>query len=160
MMADRSMADCIEDYLKEILRDVDQVELKRSDIATRFNVVPSEINYVIKTRFTLQNGYLVESKRGGGGYIRISKVTVGPDAHFIEALLQDLPSQVQGLNRLMIDSTCLTREHVLTEQEKCLVQTLLSKETLEVLAMQDAQAQLRARLFRQLLNRLRFESER
>ncbi|SUP52545.1 Class three stress gene repressor [Weissella viridescens] len=73
MMADRSMADCIEDYLKEILRDVDQVELKRSDIATRFNVVPSQINYVIKTRFTLQNGYLVESKRGGGGYIRISK---------------------------------------------------------------------------------------
>ncbi len=159
MMADRSMADCIEDYLKEILRDVDQVELKRSDIATRFNVVPSQINYVIKTRFTLQNGYLVESKRGGGGYIRISKVTVGPDAHFIEALLQDLPSHVtvKQANDIL---TCLTREHVLTEHEKCLVQTLLSKETLEVLAMQDAQAQLRARLLSQLLNRLRFESER
>ncbi|SUP52546.1 Class three stress gene repressor [Weissella viridescens] len=86
-------------------------------------------------------------------------MTVGPDAHFIEALLQDLPSQVtvKQANDIL---TCLTREHVLTEHEKCLVQTLLSKETLEVLAMQDAQAQLRARLLSQLLNRLRFESER
>ena len=49
------------------------VELQRSQLADTFQVVPSQINYVIKTRFTESRGYLVESKRGGGGYIRIGR---------------------------------------------------------------------------------------
>ncbi|TMW69995.1 CtsR family transcriptional regulator [Alteribacter natronophilus] len=71
----RNISDVIENYLKEILeqsRD-EAVEIKRSEIAEHFQCVPSQINYVISTRFTLEKGYIVESKRGGGGYIRITK---------------------------------------------------------------------------------------
>ena len=50
------------------------VEIKRNEIADKFQCVPSQINYVINTRFTIEKGYVVESKRGGGGYIRIMKV--------------------------------------------------------------------------------------
>ena len=50
------------------------LKLKRSEIADKFQCVPSQINYVINTRFTIERGYIVESKRGGGGYIRIMKV--------------------------------------------------------------------------------------
>lgn len=158
-MSDKNMSDFIEMYLKELLASVNQVEIRRSDIATRFDVVPSQINYVIKTRFTLQKGYLVESKRGGGGYIRIVKVAVGPDSQYIETMLHELP---KTMNVKQADDIleCLTREAVLTEHEECLIQTVLSKETLDVLASRADQEYLRARLLKQLLNRLRFESER
>ena len=49
-------------------------ELQRAELASRFNCVPSQINYVISTRFSPEHGYVVESRRGGGGYIRISRV--------------------------------------------------------------------------------------
>lgn len=73
----RNISDIIEEYLKEIMQRNDKqiIEIKRSEIADQFECVPSQINYVINTRFTLEKGYLVESKRGGGGYIRISRVT-------------------------------------------------------------------------------------
>ena len=58
-MQSRNVSDIIERYLKEILAESRQVEIKRSEVAERFDVVPSQINYVIKTRFTVQDGYLV-----------------------------------------------------------------------------------------------------
>jgi transcriptional regulator CtsR len=73
----RNISDIIEDYLKATIRNSgdDPLEIKRSEIAKKFQCVPSQINYVIQTRFTLEKGYQVESKRGGGGYIRIVKVS-------------------------------------------------------------------------------------
>lgn len=53
-------------------------ELQRSMLADRFGCVPSQINYVISTRFSPEHGYLVESRRGGGGYIRITRVRRTP----------------------------------------------------------------------------------
>ncbi|PYI50173.1 CtsR family transcriptional regulator [Paenibacillus flagellatus] len=72
----RNVSDIIEQYLKNILQQSPDgvVELQRSELAEKFQCVPSQINYVISTRFTLEKGYLVESKRGGGGYIRIQRV--------------------------------------------------------------------------------------
>lgn len=65
----KNISDVIEAYLKRVLQmsGEDIVEIKRSEIADRFECVPSQINYVIKTRFTVEKGYIVESKRGGGG---------------------------------------------------------------------------------------------
>lgn len=72
----RNISDLIEQYLKHILQDSPEgaVEIQRNELADRFSCVPSQINYVISTRFTLEKGYMVESKRGGGGYIRIQRV--------------------------------------------------------------------------------------
>ncbi len=57
----------------QALAQAGMVELKRSELADVFQVVPSQINYVIKTRFTESRGYIVESKRGGGGYIQLER---------------------------------------------------------------------------------------
>ncbi|KXT85183.1 CtsR family transcriptional regulator [Streptococcus panodentis] len=73
-MGAKNTSDSIEEYIKAILAQAGMVELKRSELADVFQVVPSQINYVIKTRFTESRGYMVESKRGGGGYIRIGKI--------------------------------------------------------------------------------------
>lgn len=67
----------IADFINEALNEADgKAELQRSEIAGKFNCVPSQINYVISTRFSPENGYVVESRRGGGGYIRIRRVAM------------------------------------------------------------------------------------
>ena len=60
------MSDVIEEFIKELFNDQDYIEIQRNDLAEHFNCVPSQINYVISTRFRPSQGYYVESKRGGG----------------------------------------------------------------------------------------------
>jgi Transcriptional repressor of class III stress genes len=70
-----SLADFIEQYLRGILLQNKMIELQRRELAKMFRCAPSQINYVLETRFNLAHGYIVESKRGGGGYIRITPVS-------------------------------------------------------------------------------------
>ena len=70
------MSDIIEDFIKDLLKEEDELEIQRNELAEHFNCVPSQINYVIATRFKPSQGYYVESKRGGGGHIKIKKINV------------------------------------------------------------------------------------
>ena len=67
------LSNIIEDFIKEMLEQSDMIELQRNELANKFNCVPSQINYVISTRFSPERGYSVESRRGGGGYIKITR---------------------------------------------------------------------------------------
>jgi transcriptional regulator of stress and heat shock response len=85
----RNISDIIEQHLKKILQQSNgAVEIQRSELADQFSCVPSQINYVISTRFTVEKGYLVESKRGGGGYIRIRKVEIIDKDSFYYKLME------------------------------------------------------------------------
>ena len=82
------------------------LEIQRSDLAQRFNCVPSQINYVMSTRFSPERGYIVESRRGGNGYIRITRVQVDHETlmmHVINSLGKrvDLPSARAILSNLV-----------------------------------------------------------
>jgi len=69
------ISDIIAGFIDDLLSDTGGIaELQRAELASRFNCVPSQINYVISTRFSPEHGYIVESRRGGGGYIRIKRV--------------------------------------------------------------------------------------
>ena len=71
------ISDLIASFIRDSLDDANGVlELQRNDLAERFHCVPSQINYVMSTRFSPEHGYIVESRRGGGGYIRITRVQV------------------------------------------------------------------------------------
>ena len=72
------ISDLIASFLQESLDEAENgvLEVQRSDLAQRFNCVPSQINYVMSTRFSPERGYIVESRRGGNGYIRITRVRV------------------------------------------------------------------------------------
>ena len=104
-MQGQNISDIIERYLKEILADSEEVEIRRSEIADQFDVVPSQINYVIKTRFTIQNGYLVESKRGGGGYIRIEKVKLLDDIDVLDSLIRVIGDSINERDAISILSS-------------------------------------------------------
>ena len=79
-----AVSDLIARFILDELNDRDGIaELQRSMLAERFNCVPSQINYVISTRFSPEHGYVVESRRGGGGYIRITRVQVNTPRQLI-----------------------------------------------------------------------------
>ena len=74
------LSDMIESIINEMLKENEGlIEFKRNDIAIKFGCVPSQINYVISTRFSPEHGYIVESRRGGGGFIRITRVAMEPE---------------------------------------------------------------------------------
>ena len=102
------ISDVIANFLQESLEEAEDgvLEIQRSDLAQRFNCVPSQINYVMSTRFSLEHGYIVESRRGGNGYIRITRVRVDRQTllmHVINSLGDsvDLPSARAILSNLV-----------------------------------------------------------
>ncbi|MCP6768555.1 CtsR family transcriptional regulator, partial [Lactiplantibacillus plantarum] len=126
------------------------------EIADLFNVVPSQINYVIKTRFTIQNGYLVESKRGGGGYIRIEKVNLVDDADVLDALIQVIGDSITQRDAYAVVQS-LYEDDVLNRREAQLILVAIDHETLG-LTDRDLENSLRARIIIGILNHLRYES--
>ncbi|MDD4797172.1 MAG: CtsR family transcriptional regulator [Eubacteriales bacterium] len=78
------LSDHIEAFIKSMLEEMAQVEMQRGELARRFGCAPSQINYVLSTRFTPNLGYYIESKRGGGGYIRIMRIDMNKDAYVME----------------------------------------------------------------------------
>ncbi len=128
-MANKNTSDSIEAYIKDLLAQAGMAELKRSELADVFQVVPSQINYVIKTRFTESRGYIVESKRGGGGYIRIGKVQFS-DHH---QMLQDLAANIgERLSQQVFNDILemLFEEKLLTKRETQLLLAMTSDEVL------------------------------
>lgn len=78
------LSDIIESFIKQMLDEKNSsIEIQRNELANQFNCVPSQINYVIDTRFTSEKGYYVESRRGGGGHIRIKRVTISTSSGYL-----------------------------------------------------------------------------
>lgn len=113
-----SLSRRIEQYIKTLLDKHNILEIQRSELADVFECVPSQINYVLSTRFTPSQGYIVESRRGGGGYLRIVKLVwlSGAGSDIQEAYerigLQIDQSEAEGLlQRLKDEGIITTREY-------------------------------------------------
>lgn len=148
-----SISDIIEHYLKKILNEskTGVIEIKRSELADTFQCVPSQINYVISTRFTIEKGYIVESKRGGGGYIRIRKVRLKNRQETFEDLLEQIGESIPQLTAEHLISRLL-EEKWMTQREALLMRRLISRDTLKLpIPLRD---QMRARMMRMLITTL------
>lgn len=150
-----NITDIIERYLKRMLEEDDgRAEIKRSEVAEKFQCVPSQINYVINTRFTLERGYAVESKRGGGGYIRIYRVKFHSKKDVIDDAIEGLQ---RGASYTMAEDVVyrLLKEDIVTEREAELILAAVDRSTLQI-PLPDRDA-LRARLLQAMLATLRYE---
>ena len=128
-----NMSDIIEQYIKRLFEESneDVVENQRANIAQRFDCVQSKLNYVIKTRFTNEHGYEIESKRGGGGYIRITKIENKDATGYINHLLQLIgPSISQQQAYYIIDG--LLDKMLINEREAKMIQAVIDRETLSM----------------------------
>lgn len=70
-----SRSDIIEQFILDTLAKDTVIELSRNDLAKFFDCAPSQINYVLNTRFTVNNGYVIESVRGGAGFIKVTRLS-------------------------------------------------------------------------------------
>lgn len=147
-MVTKNTSDSIEEYIKGLLAQSGIAEIKRSHLADTFQVVPSQINYVIKTRFTESRGYVVESKRGGGGYIRIARVNFSDQHQMLGNLITNLSQRISeqvftDLLQLLFD------EKIISEREGNLILVMAS----DVVLGNDA-PEIRVRMLRKILQRL------
>lgn len=152
----KNISDIIEQYLKKVLdmSEREHVEIKRSEIADKFQCVPSQINYVINTRFTIEKGYLVESKRGGGGYIRIMKVQSYDDAHLIDQILSLIENRIpQNTAESVIFR--LVEEDVISKREAKIMLSVIDRSVIYIdLPYRD---ELRARMLKAMLTSLKYK---
>ena len=95
-MNNSNMTDILEQYIKSLFNEAaeDHIIIKRSNVAQKFDCVPSQLNYVIKTRFTPEHGFIIESKRGGGGFIRITKITLHTNKDYIDYLIETVDNEI------------------------------------------------------------------
>lgn len=143
------MSDIIASFINEVLNEMDgTAELQRSQLASRFNCVPSQINYVISTRFSPEHGYIVESRRGGGGYIKISRVRTDPKM-LVMHTVNSVGSAID-LNAAAALVSNLLNGDVLDEKTAQLILSAIGNNALRSAPIEYRDA-IRASIFKQIL---------
>ena len=114
------MSDIIEEFIKDLFDEENElVEIQRNELAEHFNCVPSQINYVISTRFKPSQGYYVESKRGGGGHITIKKVN-STKSDYIMHIIKNIGDEMTANDVDILISDFLTYNFVTPKEAKLL----------------------------------------
>lgn len=141
------MSDLIEQFLLDMLEEESDITLQRNELATKFRCAPSQINYVITTRFTDQRGYEVESRRGGGGYIKIRKIDCS-DTGYMMHVINTIGSSIDILSvRAILEN--MTAMNIITEREAKIMYAALSDRSVSYSS--ENKDSLRAAMFKNML---------
>ena len=141
------VSDIIEEFIKELFNNEEEIEIQRNDLAQKFNCVPSQINYVIATRFKPSQGYYVESKRGGGGNIKIRKIN-NTKSDYIMHIIENIGEALQNSEAEILISDFLTYGLV-NEKEAKLLRVATSDNVLDI--PKEYKDKLRASIFKNML---------
>jgi len=145
------LSDAIEQFIKTMLtQEAPEVELKRNELAEYFNCAPSQINYVLATRFTPDHGYIIESRRGGGGYIRIFRMAQDTSEHLLYLLHQRVGDSIDALAASHLVQQLQERE-VVTKGEAAMMNAALSPQALSLPLSAEMKDALRARILKNML---------
>ena len=143
-----NISDSIEKFILSFFDEGDDsVQLSRNELAHYFKVSPSQINYVLTTRFGVDRGYYVESRRGGGGFIMLVRMSQDK-----EELLPALIRQLDTVDELTFNKAAdvvdrLEREGIVTPQEADIIRSAVSDKALQSVAVEN----LRKNVFREIL---------
>ena len=135
----RLLSDTIEQFIKELMEDENrEIELRRNELAEHFQCAPSQINYVLATRFTPDHGYVIESRRGGGGYIRIVRLAATSREELLQTLYQRIGMSISSADATKIIEH-LKMERIVTEDEAQLMHAAIAPQAVPLpLNMKDA----------------------
>ena len=141
------LSDMIESIINEMLSENEGLaEFRRSDIAVKFGCVPSQINYVITSRFTPEKGYIVESRRGGGGFIKIKQVKFDDTSyimHFVNAV-----GDLIDYNTTKVFLTNLYNHDIISQREARMILNITSDNILKHIMPPSARDSLRSAILK------------
>ena len=125
------LSDSIEQFIKELMCEDTHIELRRNELAQHFGCAPSQINYVLATRFSVDHGYIIESRRGGGGYVRIVRMQEREDGNLLDVLLNRVGNSVDEdtASAIIIHLTDLK---LITQNEAALMRSAVSRNVLSL----------------------------
>ena len=141
------ISDIIEEFIKDLLSEEEELEIQRNELAEHFNCVPSQINYVIATRFKPSQGYYVESRRGGGGHITIRKIS-NTKADYIMHIIKNIGNEITANEVNVLISDFLSYDLINAKEAK-LLKVATSDNVLSL--TKDIKDQVRARIFKNML---------
>ena len=142
------ISDEIEEFIKDLLKTEEEyIEIQRNELAEYFNCVPSQINYVISTRFRSSQGYYVESRRGGGGHIKIKKVNINKDNYMMH-IINNITDTLTG-NEVDIYISNFLSYDMVTEKEAKLLKVATSDNVLTL--PREYKDFIRANIFKNML---------
>ena len=145
------LSDAIEQFIKDLLNEESsEVELKRNELAEYFGCAPSQINYVLATRFSPDHGYLTESRRGGGGYIRIVRI-VQTGSQRLMYLVNDRIGESLGEDECLRLISQLKEQRMVTADEAALMASAISTRALGVPVPDALKNAMRARMMKIML---------
>lgn len=135
----RLLSDTIESFIKALMEEESTaIELRRNELAEHFQCAPSQINYVLATRFTPDHGYVIESRRGGGGYIRIVRIKSSSREELLQSIYQRIGVSISFQDAVRIIDH-LKSEKIVTADEADLMNAALSPQAVPLpLSMKDA----------------------
>lgn len=145
-----ALTNVIEIFIKDMLAATDNgiVEIQRNKLAKQFNCAPSQINYVLSTRFTSYKGYYIESRRGGSGYIRIIKVSMAARGELEKLMLKSIGSSItKGKARHLVEG--LKEEDFISDREEVLINTVMGNSSL--LGTSQEKNEMRANILKNIL---------
>ena len=148
------LSDAIEDFIKALMQseeqDQQECELKRNELAEYFHCAPSQINYVLSTRFTPDHGYAITSQRGGGGYVRIVRISKAHMDGFTYFLRERIGDSIDE-QRAVIICRQLKEQGLISQDESDLMVAAVSKKALSVPVPEAVKDVLRARILGSML---------
>ncbi len=127
-----NISDAIEQFIIATINESDSVEISRNSLAEYFSCAPSQINYVLDTRFTLDRGFVKESKRGGSGFIKISKVINSDSNSYLSSLVTDSIGEELSFKRMCQILDKLLTDNIIDDGEKNIIETVLSDDSLSM----------------------------
>ena len=145
------LSDSIESFIKAMLdEDSTEVELRRNELAEYFGCAPSQINYVLATRFSPDHGYLTESRRGGGGYIRIVRVVESGSQRLMYLINERIGDSIGEEECVRLISQ-LKEQRIVTTDEASLMASAISARALGIPVPDTMKGALRARIMKNML---------
>ncbi|SKA77988.1 transcriptional regulator CtsR [Clostridium sp. USBA 49] len=143
------LSDIIEQFIKDLVENNDEGELQiqRNELASYFSCAPSQINYVLTTRFTIDKGYCVESKRGGGGCILIKKIEFTHNNVLLKAINEKIGNSLTYDSGVQIINTLLDSK-IITKREASIMKIVIND---RVLGAIENKNKLRADLLRAMI---------
>ena len=145
------LSDTIESFIKQMLQEEQyEVELKRNELAEYFHCAPSQINYVLATRFTPDHGYVTSSQRGGGGYIRIVRVRQSSTDH-LSYLLRERIGDILDAQTAQILCAQLAERKVVSLEQAQLMAAAVSSQALSAPVPEAVKDAMRAKIMKYML---------